>query len=107
MDRPMGSLGKKVGRSLLALILFISADAAFGDGMVMTERVYPKALLPNQRALLHFANGKETLVIETTFLAEGTNFAWVVPLPSAPEIKPVSQDLFNGLARMFTPALVD
>jgi hypothetical protein len=46
------------------------------------------------------------LVIETVFQGEGTNFAWVVPLPAAPRIKPVGEDFFAGLRSVFQPKLV-
>jgi hypothetical protein len=46
------------------------------------------------------------LVIETSFQGDGTNFAWVVPLPSAPRIKPVSEDFFAGLRGLFRSKLI-
>ena len=80
---------------------------ALADGMVFSEpEVHAKIGIPNQQALIQFADGVEELVIETSFLGEGTNFAWVVPLPSVPEIEPVSENFFPGLQQVFQPRLI-
>ena len=91
---------------LLTPWFIVIAQSVLADGMVVPQVFYPKVEIPNQQALIHFANGVERLVIETSFLGEGTNFAWVVPLPSAPEVKPVSEDFFSGLQQAFQPRLV-
>jgi hypothetical protein len=93
-------------RSLWALGLVASAAAVLADGMVVPQEYYPKVQIPNQQALIHFSDGVERLVIETSFLGAGTNFAWVVPLPSAPKIKPVSESFFSGLQQVFRPRLI-
>ena len=89
-----------------ALCVIFGARLAWGDGMVVPEVFFPKVEIPNQQAFVHFANGVERLVIETSFLGEGTNFAWVVPLPSAPEVKPVSEGFFINLQQAFQPRLM-
>jgi hypothetical protein len=61
---------------------------------------------PDQRAMLYFSNGVERLVIETSFVSAGTNFAWVVPLPSPPKIEAVSTNFFSYLNMAFQPHLV-
>ena len=71
--------------------------------MVVPEVFHPKVEIPNQQALIHWADGLERLVIETSFLGEGTNFAWVVPLPSAPEVKPVSEGFFSKVQDLPAP----
>ena len=93
-------------KGVLALWVIVSPASVLADGMVVPQVFYPKVEIPNQQALIHFANGIERLAIETSFLGEGTNFAWVVPLPSAPEVKPVSETFFNGLQQAFLPRLV-
>lgn len=92
--------------TLCILCLLVSAGLAFADGMVFPEVYYAKVAIPNQQALIHYSEGVEQLVIETAFLGEGTNFAWVVPLPSAPEVKPVSEHLFPSLQQAFQSQLV-
>lgn len=74
------------------------------DGKIFaTAKV--KVQIPDQRAMLHFSNGVERLVIETAFVGQGSNFAWVVPLPAQPTIEPVSTNFFNKLEHTFAPKL--
>jgi hypothetical protein len=49
--------------------------SARADGKVFSQVTAVKTTTPDQRALLHFAGGTETLVVETTFVGAGTNFA--------------------------------
>jgi hypothetical protein len=72
-------------RRLWILCFFLSTGLALADGMVFPEVYYAKVEIPEQQALIHYSGGVERLVIETSFPGEGTNFAWVVPLPSTPE----------------------
>jgi hypothetical protein len=90
----------------LVLWLFASAASVFADGMVVPQVYSEKVEIPDQQALICHAGGVERLVIETSFQGNGTNFAWVVPLPSAPEIKPVSEGFFDGLNTVFRPKLI-
>jgi hypothetical protein len=92
---------------LLLLWLIGAGPAAFADGKVFSRHeVRVKIEIPNQQALIHFADNIEDLVIETSFLGEGTNFAWVVPLPAAPEIEPVPVSFFPSLQQAFQPRLI-
>jgi hypothetical protein len=97
-----------VKRISTALALWLSASAAsvFADGMVVPQVYYQKVEIPDQQALISYAGGVERLVIETSFQGDGTNFAWVMPLPSAPRIKPVSEGFFEGLRAVFRPKLI-
>jgi hypothetical protein len=86
---------------LLALPIRLVADGKF----------FPTALaanvtIPDQRALIHFTNGVERLVIETRFTGPGTNFAWVVPLPSQPTVEEASTGLFPTLEYLFRPRIL-
>jgi hypothetical protein len=104
--RITGVGGMKQSWDLVLLFCVVSGASALGDGMVFPEVVYPKVEIPNQQALIHFSGGVERLVIETSFSGEGTNFAWVVPLPAVPEVRPVSEDFFSRLRGAFAPQLV-
>ena len=80
--------------------------AAMADGMVIPTIALPaKVTIPDQRALIHFTNGTERLVIETRFTGSGTNFAWVVPFPSQPVIEETSTGLFPTLQYLFRPQI--
>ena len=74
--------------------------------MVVPTIAYPaKITIPDQRALIYFTNGTERLVIETRFNGAGTNFAWVVPLPSQPVIEEATTGLFPTLQYLFRPRI--
>ncbi len=74
--------------------------------MVVPQVAMPAVEIPDQQAMICFADGVERLVIETAFLGAGTNFAWVVPLPSVPEVKPAHNNFFAVLRQTFQPRLV-
>ncbi len=94
-------------RILLSLVLFYLPLAALADGMVIPTIAYPaKVTIPDQRALICFSNGTERLVIETRFTGAGTNFAWVVPLPSRPVIEAATTGLFPTLQYLFRPQII-
>jgi hypothetical protein len=93
-------------RISLALILMPFHNPARADGKIFARAVSTSVTTPDQRALLHFSNGVERLVIDTSFKSAGTNFAWVVPLPSPPKIERVSSDFFDSLNRSFQPVVI-
>ena len=93
--------------ALLAVVwLVCPLTDARADGKVFSQVTAVKTTTPDQRALVHFADGTETLVVETTFVGAGTNFAWVVPLPAAPEISAVPRTVFTNLERLFQPEVI-
>ena len=65
---------------VLCVVWFlIVPSGAYGDGCILPTAI-AKVQIPDQRALIHFDNGLETLVIDTSFKGDGTNFAWIVPV---------------------------
>jgi hypothetical protein len=92
---------------VLFSLLFSSAEKGYADGKVFARpEVQAKVEIPNQQALIYHSDGVECLVIETAFLGEGTNFAWVVPLPGEPKVQPVSESFFAYLQQAFQPSLM-
>lgn len=93
--------------SILALFLGFSALAlrAHADGKVFAT--VDIATIPDQRVLIHYAEGVETLVVQTAFSGSGTNFAWVVPVPTKPEVFAVKPWFFDNLNRVFQPWIMD
>lgn len=91
-----------------ALVLWLlgAAPALLADGMVVPQTFHAKVEIPGQQALISYADGVEHLVIETSFQGEGTNFAWVVPLPATPGVEAVSEHFFDGVRKMFQPRLI-
>lgn len=89
---------------VLGLLLFwCSTLGVFADGKVFPPTAYPVPDIPEQQALIHYAKGTEKLVIQTTFTGQGTNFAWIVPLPAVPKIEPATSGLFRTLQYQFRP----
>lgn len=88
---------------ILSVALIGSFDAR-ADGKVFSQSIVPTTI-PDQRAMLHYADGRETLVIETSFKGSGTNFGWVIPFPAEPLIEKVSLEFFPILNHSFQPRL--
>jgi hypothetical protein len=94
-------------RILLIVLLGLLPLTAAADGKFYSRQTALAAnvTIPDQRALIHFTNGVERLVIETRFTGAGTNFAWVVPLPSQPVVEAASTGLFPTLQYLFRPPI--
>src|SRR5687767_1469324 len=93
---------------LLIVIVVLSSVAgsqALADGKVFAPRA--NVLMPDQSALIHYADGVEYLAIETRFVGEGQDFAWIVPLPSVPEIEQITPGLFPTLRVQLAPRVLD
>lgn len=99
---------------LLALGVFVAAvvmaaTAARADGKMFAVEVadVSGAQIPDQAAMICWdpATKTQTLAIETRFIGKGTEFGWVVPLPSRPEVKPGTEGMFPSLRGMFAPVV--
>ncbi len=98
--------GPKMRQALECVLLFLLPLAALADGKVYPPAALPVPVsIPDQRALIHYANGIERLVIETRFTGSGTNFAWVIPLPAKPVVEQATTGLFPTLQYLFQPKL--
>ena len=75
------------------------------DGIILPPVAAPEVTMPDQRALLIWRDGLETLVIESRFTGKGRDFAWIVPLPSKPEIKPATAGTLPTAAAVFRPRI--
>ncbi|MGH7993125.1 MAG: DUF2330 domain-containing protein [Limisphaerales bacterium] len=95
-------------RQLLSLFLLLLMPlAALADGIFIPPVAFPAQItIPDQRALICLSNGTERLVIETRFTGSGTNFAWVVPLPSQPVVEEATTGLFPTLQYLFRPQII-
>lgn len=82
------------------------APRAKADGKVMPPVLVPQEVaMPDQRALLAWRDGVETLVIESAFVGKGTDFAWVVPLPAKPEVEPATRGTLASVAALMLPVV--
>ena len=90
----------------LWLLLALLPISAVADGIVLPQIAFAQTRIPDQRALICWSNGVERLVIETRFSGSGTNFAWVIPLPSQPEIEAATTGIFPTLAHQLRPEVI-
>ncbi|MEM8882637.1 MAG: DUF2330 domain-containing protein [Planctomycetota bacterium] len=86
------------------VVLVLLASTAFADGKFF-GRENAVVDVPDQSALLVWDKGHETLVIESAFVGEGNEFAWLVPLPSKPKIEASTEGLFPTLRALTAPDL--
>jgi hypothetical protein len=100
--------GARLRRLALPLALLCLVAAARADGVMIPARGVPApARTPDQRALVAFDGATETLVVETTVQGEGSEYAWIVPLPAAPKIEASTSGLFPTLEVLTAPRIVD
>lgn len=105
--KPSGVRSRVAAAIALILLVCASAMPTLGEGKVFPSTAFPADVkIPDQSALIIWSNGVERLVIETRFVGEGTNFAWVVPLPAVPEIEPATTGLFPTLRVCLQPSVL-
>jgi hypothetical protein len=94
-------------RILLFVLFGLISLSAVADGKLYSRQtaLAVDVTIPDQRALIHYTNGMQRLVIETRFVGAGTNFAWVIPLPSPPVIEAATTGLFPTLQHLFRPTI--
>lgn len=94
-------------RLLLVLLAGLMGPLVWADGKVFPPAAIPtEVTIPDQRALIRWSKGVEHLVIETRLAGSGTNFAWVVPLPSPPTVAPATSGLFPTLEHLLQPTVI-
>ena len=95
------------GWLVLWLVACGAAPMALADGKVLPPVLLPQEVaMPDQRALLAWHEGVQTLVIESAFVGEGTDFAWVVPLPTKPEVESATRGTLASAAALMQPVVV-
>ncbi|MCC6426568.1 MAG: DUF2330 domain-containing protein [Phycisphaerales bacterium] len=106
MPRSRLRWGWLAGVVVLAVMAVVGAvgERASADGKVFAVAASP-ATIPGQQALICYKDGVQTLAIETRFHGEGKEFAWVVPLPAAPEISGTTTGVFPSLRAVFLPVV--
>lgn len=96
-------------RWAIAIFTLVLACQAIGDGKAFPMVADPLAdagtTMPRQRAIIAWDGTQQRLAIDTAFTGEGTEFAWLVPLPSEPEILPATKGMFDTAAVLTAPRL--
>ena len=98
---------KRLSLVFLWLLWFcLHPTRTMADGCIIPATAFAPVRIPDQRALIHYANGTETLVIDTAFQGAGTNFAWIIPVPSLPTVEAATAGLFPTLESLFHPRVI-
>ena len=97
-SRASGALG------VLAGILLLSSVAR-PDGKFFSP-VAANINIPDQSAVICFDGKTEELIIDTAYEGEGTDFAWVVPLPAVPKVQKRTRGLVPTLRMLCRPRVV-
>lgn len=100
----------------MAFLFIVCSIHMSANGKFFWSLEYVTPGVPYQRALLIFDEGKETLVLQSTFSLEdfsirGIDLGWVLPVPSIPELDSLTSEqaseLFFELSLRSRPALVN
>lgn len=81
---------------LLILALLCQPSVLWADGGFFAKQRVDMGE-PNQRAAIFFDQGVEDLIIQVQFSGAASDFGWIVPLPSKPEVSVVDADVFPEL----------
>lgn len=92
-----------VRRWIIGVLSLLLAWQVLADGKAFPMVADPLAdaassTMPRQRAIIAWDGTEQRLAIDTAFTGEGTEFAWLVPLPSEPEISPATKGMFDTAA---------
>ena len=92
----------------VAISLLVTA-VCFADGKAFPMVADPLAdtgtTMPRQRAIIAWDGSEQRLAVDTAFTGEGAEFAWLVPLPSEPEILPATRGMFDTAAVLTVPRI--
>jgi len=89
--------------AILAMAL-VPSTAAHADGKVFSLQI-ADTNISDQHAVIAFANGQQTLLIETRFTGDGRDFAWVVPVPAEPTVELGSRGALQTARAILQPRL--
>ncbi|RLG90176.1 MAG: hypothetical protein DRO36_06550 [Candidatus Hecatellales archaeon] len=80
-------------------VALLVPQIALADGMVVPPKDY-WIQETDQKAVIFYDKGIETLVLSITFRGDAEDFGWVVPVPAKPEVSKGSDGLFTSLQEL-------
>jgi len=83
----------------MMLLLFLGI-LAFGDGGFFWQDPYAELEKADQLAFVYYEKQRETLILSISYKGKAGNFAWVIPLPSPPEVSLAPKDFFPQLGEL-------
>ena len=99
-------------RIFITFLLFIAGiiteSVVYADGIYIPAQYYKQPPnIPSQGAIIVYRQGVEKLVIESALEGEGTEFGWLLPVPSEPtEIRAVSRGMLESLSLTLQPEII-
>lgn len=93
------------------LILAVGLLPANADGVFLVKRdikLDPRSHArdiyePAQKALIIYSGGVEHLILQVSYKGDASEFAWLVPTPSKPQVSKVDSPVFHSLHRATAP----
>ena len=91
---------------LLLLSLFFVCQLSYADGVYIPAAKKKIPDIPVQRALVKYHGGTEALIIESTLDGEGSDYGWIIPVPSPPtKFEKVSPGLLKTMSLQIQPKI--
>ncbi len=100
---------RSVVLGLAVLLVFgLSAGLAHADGMKLaTVAIKKLPSIPVQQAVIRFKDGEERMTVYSSLDGEGSEFAWILPVPASPtKLEAVSPGFVRTLSRALQPKIV-
>lgn len=72
-----------VGWYLFALVM---VSKTWGDGCFVTKKAGTDLREPQQKAIIHWRDGKLVMVLQVKYKGATSNFGWVIPVPGKPKV---------------------
>ncbi len=99
---------KKIPALLVAMLFAIAATTLQADPCGMVPPIYtgnqsPITRIGLQKTYVFYKDGVETFVIRPGFSGKVDNFGMLIPFPTPPELRKVSDNVFEQIANAIDP----
>lgn len=95
---------------VVGLVVAVGGPVARADGYLISEETGTSSVMADQKAIMVYDGGREDLVISIGLdLGPEQNqqeMAWVIPVPSRPEVQITEDELFDLLDQISAPEIV-
>jgi hypothetical protein len=89
---------------LLFSLLLLVPSLTYADGVIFPPPDY-WMYETDQKAVIFHEKNLETLVLSVTFRGNASDFSWVVPTPTKPEVEKSTDELFTALEELTQPGI--
>lgn len=84
---------------ILCCLVIFAPLSTLADGMMVPPKDY-WIQETDQKAVIFYDQGVETMVVSVAFEGNAEDFGWVIPVPSRPEVNKGSDELFTSLEEL-------